>query len=244
MEAAYNTVRSWAAGSLTNFFSCQQRSCRSPGFEVVPNLASSISALLAVDLEAYKGESSPVNDQTALIRKIVFPIFLSFAAGFVTCTSYDYAVTPWLQDFAIDAVTLAIFTEVANRTELNDYKKGLYFDILFTVQMCTRFAVDKNRNPTLPFAAHSVHAIFSTLARRIIIPYADQKEWNMKEKHLRDATIAKVIFIALIFPIEKLVETKLQYSKKILALDFGVRTFATYALFSPSSPLVERMTSD
>lgn len=241
MNTAYNTVRSWTTGTLTDFFSFQQRSCRSPDFEVVPNLVSSVSAILAVDLEAYKGGYSPANDQSALIRKIVFPIFLSFIAGFVTCTSYDYAVTPWLQDFAIDAIILAIFTEVANRSGLNDYKKRLYFDILFTVQMCTRFAVDKNRNPSLPFAAHSAHAIFSTLACRIIIPYADQKEWNMKEKHLRDATIAKAVFLALIFPIEKLVETELQYSRKILALDFVVRTFATYLLFSQESPIAQRI---
>jgi hypothetical protein len=236
MNTAFNCARSLAVGGLNNFFSYQQRAIRSPGFDMVPNAVSDTGLMIGNTLQNYIHLE---NDQFELALKIALPIILGFSAGYATCVSHEYCVTTWLQDFAISAVTHAVYIDIRNRRDMASYKKDLFIDVLFAVKMCASFALDKSRNSSLPFTAHCAHAILTTLAGRIVTHIADTYQWYKEDKHVRNATLRKVIFIVLIFPIQGLLETRLQYSWKVIGADFFVRFLATYALFSPASPIVQ-----
>jgi len=236
MSTAFILARSLTMGGLNNFFTYQQRAVRSPGFDLVPNAVSDTGAMVGNTLQNYLHIE---NDQFELALKIALPIILGFAAGYATCVSNEYRVTTWLQDFAITAAMHAVHIEISNRKDLNSYKKRLFIDVLFAAKMCASFALDKSRNSSLPFTAHCAHAILTTLIGRIVTHIADSYKWYEEDKHVRDATLRKVIFIALIFPVQGLLETRLQYSWKVIGADFVVRSLATYALFSYASPVVQ-----
>lgn len=239
MDAAFHVGRAVTLGMLNCFFSALQRETRSPSFEKVPYLASAGALICADTLQGHLS-GWRCDDRETLIKRIAFPLIAGFGMGLSVCAAKDYSLKTWAQDFAISSVAFALCQEIRYRGDLTPYKKGLYVDILMMISQCATFALDKSRNPTLPFTAHSAHYILTTVSSRILWGFADKYEWFKDEKHVRDATIRKVMFIALIFPVQGILETKLHYNWKVIGIDFVVRSVASYALVSPTSPLVQR----
>jgi hypothetical protein len=239
MSAAFDVGRVVTLRMLHSFFSALQRETRSPSFEKVPYLASA-GALICTDTLQGQISGWGVEDRETLIKRIAFPLIAGFGMGLAVCAAKDYSLKTWTQDFAISGVAFALCQEIRYRKDLSLYKKGLYIDILMMISQCAVVALDKSRNPTLPFTAHSAHFILTTVTSRILWGVADKYEWFKDEKHVRDATIRKVMFIALIFPVQGILETKLHYNWKVIGIDFVVHSVAAYALFSPTSPLVQR----
>ena len=240
MTAAFDVGRRLSIAGINCFFSCQQRAVRSPGFGMMPN-ACSDTVLEVGEIGWYYAQSFiPIEDnQFKLALRIALPIILGFAAGYTTCVSNKYRIITWLEDFAVSAATHAILIEIRNRASIDSYKKDLFIDVLFAVKMCASFALDKSRNSSLPFTGHCAHIILTTLIGRIVTHIVDTYRWYEEDPYVRNATLRKLIFIALIFIVQGLLKTRLQYSWKVIGLDVFVSSFATYALFFSASPIVK-----
>jgi len=179
--------------------------------------------------------------ESKLVTKIALPIIGALLLGFGFCKQDGRPMTPWLQDFSIEVVSFATFKMVSNNKDLSKEKKNLYTAVIFAVSACAFLALDKSRNPSLPFTPHCVHIILTRVVTHNLRNYADKTKWCESDRVVRDIMIQQVASIALALSIQSLMRTHLKFNWKMLGIEMVTKSIFFYALYSPSSPIVKKM---
>jgi len=231
MSCNFNNMRAYSNFFFDRYFENQQRAERSPGIEFLPNAFTPFSLFI--------GERM-LSDRKEVATKIALPIIGALAMGFFFCKGNGYRVSTLLQEFVIDATFFATIIKISNSKDLSRHEKRLYIDVLFAVKACAILALDKLRNPTLPFTALCAHVILTTYVTRKLIYEANKNDFCKSERAVRNVVIHQVASIALALSIQSLMTRPLRFNWRMLGIEMVTKSILAFALWSPSSTIVKK----